>query len=34
LQAGGSLELVLGDLAVKVGVEDEEQVIDLSLCLV
>ena len=34
LQAGGGLDLVLGDLAVTVGVEAEEHLIDLSLGLV
>jgi hypothetical protein len=34
LKAGGGLELGLGDLAVTVGVEDDEHLIDLSLGLV
>ena len=34
LQAGGGLELVLGDLAVTVGVEADEHLIDLNLGLV
>jgi hypothetical protein len=34
LKAGGALELVLGDLAVTVSVENDEHLIDLSLGLV